>query len=186
MAYIDQNKKVVGHRLRGVPIEKNKIRLLYVALEKLKEEGSEAKLSKTYCVSSPYMIPYGMTIEQACKVISYLSEKVESEQDIEPATQQSVFAVIKLLDEYGFRKLEGFSNGYAHTVTKYNPAEKIAGIPKSPVFGVVDLFTVGGHMKRFEKSDMSSRFFDWFTPGVEKAEIDMIYASIQEVENGKE
>jgi len=54
------------------------LRLYYVALEKFTRYGTdEIKLGQTYGVSSPFRLPHNMSMEDACKVVSYLSDKVE-------------------------------------------------------------------------------------------------------------
>ena len=51
------------------------IRLFYVAMEKFRRYSTnEMCVGHTYGISSPFILPEGMTIEDANKVISYLSE----------------------------------------------------------------------------------------------------------------
>ena len=159
------------------------IRLYYVALEKFSRYGSdEIKIGQTYGISSPFRLPNEMSIEDACRVVSYLSEKVESENNLEPASEKSVAMVSKLLTTYGFEKVESKEKGYYHAVSDYKPFEKIRTnfLPAcEEIKGVVDLFTVGGDFKVFKKSDLYDRYFDWFTEGITKQEVEDIYKKIR-------
>ena len=158
------------------------IRLYYVALERFTRYGSsEIKLGETYGISSPFRLPHGMSYKDACKVVSYLSEKVEKENNLEPASESSVAMVSKILPSYGFERIEGMEKGHYHAVSDYKPFYKIKAdyFPAcKKIDGVVDLFTVGGHFKVFKKTDLNDRYFDWFTEGVTKQEIENIYKTI--------
>lgn len=157
------------------------IRLFYVAMEKFRRYSTnEMCVGHTYGISSPFILPDGMTIEDASKVVSYLSEKVEKENNIEPCTEKSVAMVGDILEEYGFQKVDNIECGHFHSVDKYNPFRKIGSfLPVcQKVAGVVDLFTVNGDLKLFHNSYFDSRYFDWFTPGVSKQEVDAIYNNI--------
>ena len=158
------------------------IRLYYVALEKFSRYGSdEIKIGQTYGISSPFRLPNEMSIEDSCRVVSYLSEKVESENNLEPASEKSVSMVSKILTTYGFEKVESHEKGYYHSVSDYNPFEKLRTnfLPAcEEIEGVVDLFTVGGDFKVFKKSDLYDRYFDWFTEGITKQEVEDIYKKI--------
>ena len=157
------------------------IRLFYVALEKFTRYGStETKLGQTFGVSSPFKIPKDMSIEDALKVISHLSEGIESELNIEPASERSVSVLSKVLTDFGFEKVEGYYHGHSHAVSKYNPLSKInITLPEcEKIDGVIDLFTVGGDFRLFNKSNLQDRYFNWFTEGISKNEILEIYDKI--------
>ena len=162
------------------------IRLIYVYFEKFTRYGTTQKmLGKTYGVSSPFTLPKGMEIEDACKVVSFLSEKVENENNIEPASENSVAKVSQILTDYGFVKNEGYYHGHAHEVEE--PSVYLISTRNfaNPINGVVDLFTVGGDFELFRKSDLNDRYFNWFTEGVTKQEIEEIFkkVAINEDEN---
>ncbi len=157
------------------------IRLFYIALEKFKRYGSSERLvGETYTVSSIFKLPKGMSYDSAYKVISYLSEKVEKEKNIEPASEKSVAVVSNILSKYGFEKIEGCKKGHFHAVSEYVSQRMI----KAPfdeckkLDGVVDLFTVGGHFNIFQNSEFYCRYFDWFSENVEKQEVEDIYEKI--------
>lgn len=159
------------------------IRLMYVALSKYQAYGSdEYKVGQSYGISSPFRLPADMSMEDACKVVSYLSEKVERENPVEPASNNSVALTSHLLEKYGFSKVETNEKGYHHAVSKYSTSGKI----KLPfhaceeIEGVTDLMTVGGDFKLFKRTDLSNRYFDWFTEGVKYEEIEDIYKKINQ------
>lgn len=158
-----------------------KIRLYYVALSKFNRyaEG-EIKVGQTHGISSPFYLPRGMTIEDACKVVSYLSEKVEKEFNYEPASEDSVAMVSKKLRDFGFDKKEGCPHGHFHAVGKYPLFSKIKSSFEAcdEIESVVDLFSVGGDFKVFKKTELHDRYFDWFTPNVTEQEIIDIYKKI--------
>lgn len=157
------------------------IRLCYVAYELFHRYGSsELKLGQTYTVSSPFMLPPGMTIKDACKVVSYLSDKVEKESNLEPACEKSVIMVSDILSNYGFEKVEDKAKRHFHAVTEYDPFYKtnIELSMRGRLDDVVDLFSVGGDFKLFKKSDLHSRYFDWYSKGVTQQEVSNIYKNI--------
>lgn len=156
------------------------IRLYYVAMEKFFSYGTdEEKIGKTFGISSPFILPDGMTLEESCKVISYLSEKIESENDLPPACEKSVAKVSNILSDYGFNKVEGYSHGHFHSTGLFNPTSRIitayTNINAGHIEGVTDLFTIGGDLSLFEKSDLNKRYFDWFSEGVSEQEVQQIY-----------
>lgn len=159
------------------------LRLYYVALEKFTSYGTnETKIGQTYGISSPFRLPHNMSMEDACKVVSYLSDKVENENDLEPACEKSVMMVSNILENYGFSKVEDVEKGHCHgvAVSEYTSFHKIQPILPmcKKMDGVVDLFTVNGDQKLFKKFEMNSRYFEWYTEGVTKDEIDDIYQNI--------
>ena len=77
----------------------DKIRLYYISLEEFKRTGDilTTRIGQTFGISSPFKIPEGMTLEDACKVISYLSLLIEKKHNLEPASQKSVAMVSNIL-----------------------------------------------------------------------------------------
>ena len=67
-----------------------RIRLVYFSVERFKDHSGDARIGQSFGLSNPYTIPEGMSLEQACKVISYLSEKIEGEKHLKPACPKSV------------------------------------------------------------------------------------------------
>ena len=161
-----------------------RIRLCYVALEKFVCHMGALKLGTTIGVTSEFFLPHRMTIEQACKVVSYLSEKVEKQYGLQPGCEKSVALVSRELEKYGFNKREDCDfKGHFHSIQEYVPFVKIPVTfgaeknyqPFETKTGVTDLFTVGGDFKLFKRTKLYSQYFDWFTSGVTKEEIAEIY-----------
>ena len=99
------------------------IRLYYVYLERFNTNSSEAtKLAQTYGISTPFRLPKDMSMDDACRVVSYLSEKVERENNIEPGCENSVSLVVSVLSDYGFEKInEKGEHTHIHIVSEFSP-----------------------------------------------------------------
>ena len=178
MGFIDyiKNKKIIKEKT--IPDSQNdSIRLCYIAFERFQDM---AKLGKTYEMYNPYKLPEGMSMEDACKVVSYLSKKVEYRKNIEPASRTSVQLVNNLLKDYGFNNIDSIKGTHLHSVEIYNPFRNIdtESINCQELEGVTDLFTIGGEPSLFRKSKLNDRYFDWFTPNVSHQEIYDIYKKI--------
>ena len=172
----------------------NRIRLVYVAIGKyLSYDTSEIRTGETYNITSEFILPSGMSMKEACKVVSYLSEKVEREDNLDEASPSSVAKVSNILEQYGFKKVENCPHGRFHrtkdihgnflssfsTFEDVDEQSKVDDVlAEKP--GVVDLFTVGGDFRLFTRTPMDKRYFEWFTPRVKKEEIEKIYAKIGE------
>lgn len=106
----------------------------------------------------PFKLPLNMPREDAFKVISFLSDYVEAQANIRPASLESVRTVDKALslERLGFTK-------FPHDI-KDNY--------------VIDLFTVGGRIRRFLSSEYYSKYFEWYTPNITLEEIQKIYHKI--------
>lgn len=159
------------------------IRLYYVALEQFKRYGTNNPcIGQTYGISSPFVLPKDMSLEDACKVVSFLSDKVERENDLKPVCAKSVAMVSNILEKYGFETINGKEKGYFHTVTEYGPFQKIeSGLPVcDKMSGVVDLFSVNGDFKLFKKSKLHDRYFDWYKEGITQEQITNIYKNIHQ------
>ncbi len=162
----------------GIDVENaDKIRLTYVAIEKFNSyfDGQD-KFGTTYNVSSPFKLPEGMTLQEAYRVVSYISELVEREYHKEPASNNSVALTSNMLDDYGFVKQEGHPHGYSHTTGDYSRRGKY--IEPVPAIETVDLFTVGGDFNEFKKSNLYKQYFEWFTEGVTFEEIQKLYSRL--------
>lgn len=172
----------------------NRIRLVYVAIGKyLSYDTSEIRTGETYNITSEFILPSGMSMKDACKVVSYLSEKVEREDNLDEASPSSVAKVSNILEQYGFKKVENCPHGRFHRtkdvhgnfLSSFSTFEDVDEqikvddvLAEKP--GVVDLFTVGGDFRLFTCTPMDKRYFEWFTPRVKKEEIEKIYANIGE------
>lgn len=106
----------------------------------------------------PFKLPLNMPREDAFKVISFLSDYVEAQANIRPASLESVRTVDKALslERLGFTKFP------------YDIKDNY----------VIDLFTVGGRIRRFLSSEYYSKYFEWYTPNITLEEIQKIYHKI--------
>ena len=141
----------------------NRIRLVYVAIGKyLSYDTSEIRTGETYNITSEFILPSGMSMKDACKVVSYLSEKVEREDNLDEASPSSVAKVSNILEQYGFKKVENCPHGRFHRtkdvhgnfLSSFSTFEDVDEqikvddvLAEKP--GVVDLFTVGGDFRLF-------------------------------------
>jgi len=160
-----------------------KIRLYYVAFNKINDYKSlDTKIGKTFGVSVPFVLPKGMSIKDACRVVSYLFDKVERENLIlEPKSEKCVCMVNKLLSKYGFSGMESAERGHYYTESNYATAKTIDTnvFPVcNKIEGTVDLFTIGGNIRIFRKTDLAKRYFNWYIKGVTAKDIKKIYESI--------
>lgn len=161
------------------------IRLFYVAFTPfVSYDDGLLKLGQTYGISSPFKCPKGMSIQDACKVVSYLSDMVENENHLEPACEQSIILVSHILEDYGFKKIETENKGLFHWVSYYNSQKIISADLSSckKIKGVVDLFSVDGNFDTFKKSDLFDRYFEWYTEGITNQKVSEIYKNINKTE----
>lgn len=102
----------------------------------------------------PFKLPEGMSRDDAFKVLSYLTDFIERNDEIEPLSLKSVRTLDSVLDldRFGFKHVEE------------NDEEKI-----------IDLFTVTGRLLLFEKSKLYKKYFEWYTEGVTRDEVLEIY-----------
>ncbi len=103
----------------------------------------------------PFMFPSGMDRNDGLKVLSYLTDFIESRDDVDVASLRSV----RVLDDVLKLKRFGFS--------------RLEFIPRDEY--IIDLFTVSGRIERFKESKYYSKYFNWYTPGVTKEEVEFIY-----------
>lgn len=162
--------------------DSNKIRLVYVYFEPFTGYyyTKDVKIGHTHMVSSSFKLPENMTIPDACKVVSYLFNKVEQENNLSPVSEQSVNIVSNLLEEYGFKKVGDKDTGHYHVVEEYSPSEIISPPFKvlGKKYGVIDFFTVEGDLNLFKRSEFYNRYFKWYSKNVPQTEIENIYKNI--------
>ena len=129
------------------------IRMHYVYTATIPTTGLREMHDFTF---SKYQLPQGMSMQDAYKVVSYLSEYIEKVKKIPEASCKSVNETDALLGEYFFTKLDRDND-----TTPF-----------------IDLFTVGGNTKLFDKSRYASQYFEWFTEGVSTREVREIYRKL--------
>lgn len=103
----------------------------------------------------PFTLPENMPRQDAFKVLSYLSDYLERELEIEPCSCQSV----KTLDEMLNVKRLGFDR---------------PNYVRKPFEGV-ELFTITGRLALFKKMPEYKKYFEWYTEGVTREEVEEIY-----------
>ena len=105
----------------------------------------------------PFKFPEGMSREDGFKVLSYLTDDIEKQPDVGPYSLKSVRTLDKVLDleRFGFTRVEE------------KDEDKI-----------LNLFTVTGRLLLFQKSKLYSKYFEWYTEGVSRREVQKIYANL--------
>ena len=105
----------------------------------------------------PFTLPDGMNREDAFKVLSYLTDFIEKESNLEPCSFKIVEALDKVIDleRLGFKRLDTNFDDYS--------------------LDVINLFTISGRILLFKKSQHYDRYFEWYSEGVTFDEVKNIY-----------
>lgn len=105
----------------------------------------------------PFVLPKGLNREDAFKVLSYLTDYIESSFQLLPCSHISVAMLDKVIDleRFGFTKLN---------------------INISNDKDIIDLFTVTGRQLLFKQSKHYPKYFEWYTENVTVEEVKEIYA----------
>lgn len=138
----------------------NIYRLYYVNFHRIGEDFRFPGLNNIGVIDwpcKPFMLPNGMTREEGFKVLSYLTDSIEKRKEIEPCSLESV----RILD--GVLDLERFGFTRINTQLPTDSAD------------VINLFTVSGRILLFKKSELYSKYFEWYTKGVTLEEVENIY-----------
>lgn len=100
------------------------------------------------------MFPNGMTREEGFKVLSYLTDFIEKREDTEPCSLKSVRTLDGVLDleRFGFTRIDE------------KDEDKI-----------LNLFTVSGRLLLFKKSELYTKYFEWYSEGITLEEVENIY-----------
>lgn len=103
----------------------------------------------------PFKLPQGMTREEGFKIISYLTDCVEKRDNIEPYSLKSIITLDKILDleRFGFTRVEEQDENK-----------------------ILNLFTVSGRLELFKKSELYSKYFEWYIENITLEEVTKIYA----------
>ena len=103
----------------------------------------------------PFMFPEGMSREEGFKVLSYLTDFIEKREDTEPCSLKSVRTLDGVLDleRFGFKRV------------KEDDENKI-----------LNLFTVSGRLLLFKRSNLYSKYFEWYVENVTLEDVTNIYA----------
>jgi len=105
----------------------------------------------------PFLLPKGMSRDDAFKVLSYLTDYIEANLGIEVCSMKSVALLEKTLDleRLDFRRVN-------------ISTDKIEE-------DIIDLFTVTGRLLLFKNSKYYSKYFEWYIEGVTFEEVEAIY-----------
>ena len=75
-----------------------------------------------------------------------------------------------------FKKIDGYPKGYSHTTDNYVGKGKV--ITETVIPATMDLYSVGGDFDQFKKSNLYSKYFEWFSDNVSIEEVQEIYNRI--------
>ena len=153
-------------------MENKNIRLVYVGFGSYNSHSGGRKLGETLWASPQFSLKEGMSMEDAYKIISFLSLKVERDYNLAPGCRDSVVRVCSILEKYGFKVVseEGKTNYHA---TLTCPVSKIM-LPLIKVDNCVDLYTVDGNFDLFRRSNLYVNYFEWFKDNVKCSEFNQI------------
>lgn len=104
---------------------------------------------------NPFILPKEMTREEGFKVLSYLTDFIEKREDTEPCSFKSVSTLdgVLNLERFGFTRVE-----------------------EKDESKILNLFTVDGRLLLFKRSNLYSKYFEWYVENVTKEEVESIYA----------
>ena len=104
---------------------------------------------------NPFILPKEMTREEGFKVLSYLTDFIEKREDTEPCSFKSVSTLdgVLNLERFGFTRVE-----------------------EKDESKILNLFTVDGRLLLFKRSNLYSKYFEWYVENVNKEEVESIYA----------
>lgn len=142
--------------LKNHPVGNQSIyRLYYVNYHRIGSRYGQSGIGMIDWAFDPFTLPEGMTREEAFKVLSYLTDFIEKKDGIESCSFSSVKVLNNVLDleRFGFKKV------------KEDDESKI-----------LDLFTINGRVALFKQSSMYQRYFEWYSKGVSREEVEAIYA----------
>ncbi len=120
-------------------------------------ESKERNVGITDWPFEPFMLPENMMKEDAFKVLSYLTDYLEKNYNLEECSFQSVKLLNDFLNipRFGFKKVNEDND------------EKI-----------INLYTVVGRIGLFKKSKYYSSYFEWYQENVSLDEVKEIYQKI--------
>lgn len=149
-----------------LPVEQNNgvFCLHYVYCNKFDNGANTTKEMHDF-VARKFVLPEGMSVEDAFKVLSYLAEYVEKKYDLEECSATSVQCMDRLLEKFYFTHIEPEGETpFRFKHTNNTPC--------------THLFTVNGRFSYFKRSYYAEHYFEWFTEGVTRDEVDEIYAAL--------
>lgn len=119
--------------------------------------NSKANIEVVDWPYKPFKLPSGMTKEDAFKVLSYLTDYIEKDNNIAPASFKSV----RILDDVLNIERLGF--------------KRVDTNLSSDSSDVINLFTISGRIRLFKKHKLYNKYFEWYKEGVTKEDVVEIY-----------
>jgi len=117
-------------------------------------------------------IPEGVSVQEACALASFLSLKIERENNLEEGDPRGIKLVVENLKKFGFTPNEESKSGHYHLTYEYSLAKKYNLDEECPELdSCLDLFVVDGDFKMFKKTNLSDRYEEWFTPVIEPKKV---------------
>lgn len=126
-------------------------RLFHVCFAKIDISYDDFKDHTIYQEMTPFTLPQNMSVKDAFMVISYLSKKVATENKVANNSLQCAYLTNRMLSKYRFKS--------ASTKSR-----------------MVDLISVSGFKKDLSSDPVcQSRYFEWYCPSVDRAQVSAIY-----------
>lgn len=153
------------------------IRLCYVEMhENYIGHYAYPVLKTKYGISSPFVIPKMMTLEQAQQVVSYLMDKAKKDNRYKKGSIECVEATSKMLQDYGFNQRINPVFKTEIKNTQLSRSKKMYTGFKSEAF-TKDMFVVNGNVRLFDQTDLKDKFYSWYSPTT-RDQIKSIYKDI--------
>lgn len=142
------------------PRESNIYRLCYINYHRIDENYGQRgnNIGVITWPFKPFMLPDGMSREDSFKVLSYLTDFIEKELNLDECSLKSVSVLDNVLniERLGFKRLD---------------------VPLDINYtDIIDLFTVTGRLQLFKKSPYYQKYFEWYTENITLNEITNIYS----------
>lgn len=155
---ITYEKDTLDNSIIAIPAIKTIYRLHHIEYLDIRHGSSGKATAMRDYISKPFILPEGMSKEDAFKVLSYFTDYLESNLGIEEGSLHGVTSLSKVLDleRFGFKRVKCDNNDIR----------------------IKDLFTIYGSIERFRKSKYRSRYFEWYTENVTREEVESIYNKI--------
>lgn len=97
-----------------------------------------------------FTAPANMELPEVQKIISYLIKKIENDYNLPECSLKALSILNETIENFLFQKVE----------TQEKP---------------IELFTISGDIKEFNKQSYSKEYFDWFIENVSLDEVKTIY-----------